>query len=107
MTPFEEELKKALARREPPAGFTARVLAGASQYDRERAAATGGFLQKLRSWRLIPVLAALLMMTGGIAYQEHAHEARGQAAKQQLLLAMHIAGSKLHDAQLAVREVEQ
>ncbi len=107
MTPLEEELKKALSRREPSAGFAARVLARTDQQDSEKAARTGSLLRKLRSWRLVPVLAALLFMTGGIAYQQHEREVRGEAAKQQLLVAMRIAGSKLHDAQLAVREVEQ
>ncbi len=107
MTPFEEEVKKALSRHEPPAGFADRVLARAREQDRKQAARTGGWLRRLRSWRLVPVLAALMVMTGGIVYQEHEREARGEAAKQQLLLAMRIAGSKLHDAQLVVREVEQ
>lgn len=107
MTPFEQDLKKALKRREPSDGFTARVLARANQQDRRKPAPNGGFLQRLRSWRLIPVLAGALVITGGIAYQQHEHEARGEAAKKQLILAMRIAGSKLHDAQLRIEGVEQ
>ena len=107
MTPFEEELKKSLARHEPSTGFAERVVARAKQQEREKAARAGNWLRKLRSWRLMPVLAALLVMTGGVVYQEHEREARGEAAKRQLLVAMRIAGSKLHDAQLVVREVEQ
>jgi hypothetical protein len=104
MTPFEELLKKALERREPSEGFTARVLAHAN---RQRQTDRSTFLQRLRSWRLIPVLAGALVITGGIAIQRHEREARGEAAKRQLMLAMRIAGSKLHDAQMAVRGVEQ
>lgn len=107
MTPFEQDLKKALKRREPSDGFTARVLARASQQDRPKPTPGGGFLQRLRSWRLIPVLAGALVITGGIAYQQHEREARGEAAKKQLILAMRIAGSKLHDAQLRIEGVEQ
>jgi hypothetical protein len=107
MTPFEEQLKKALERREPSDGFTARVLASADGQDRSELALGSRFLQRLRSWRLIPVLAGGLVITGGIAIQQHEREARGEAAKRQLMLAMRIAGSKLHDAQMAVRGVEQ
>lgn len=106
MTPFEEELKRALARREPSEGFADRVLArvnaGRAQYT-----ARGGLLQRLRSWRLVPVFAGALMITGGVAYQQHEHETRGEAAKKQLLLAMRIAGSKLQYAQSRVEGVEQ
>lgn len=107
MTPFERQLKNALVRREPSDGFTARVLARAHQQDKIDASPRSGFLQRVRSWRLIPVLAGALIITGGIAIQHYEREARGEAAKRQLMLAMHIAGSKLHDAQMAVREVEQ
>lgn len=107
MTPFEEELKKALVRREPPDGFTARVLARVNEQNRAKLAVSGSFLQRLRSWRLIPVLAAALVITGGIAYQQHERETRGEAAKKQLILAMRIAGSKLQYAQSRVEGVEQ
>jgi hypothetical protein len=107
MTPFEEDLKKALGRREPSDEFTARVLARANQENRAKGTIQSSFLQRLRSWRLIPVMAGALVITGGIAYQQREREARGEAAKQQLMLAMHIAGSKLHGTQLLIQEVEQ
>jgi hypothetical protein len=107
MTPFEEELKRALKRLEPSDGFTARVLAHVDEENRAKLGARSGFLQTLRSWRLIPVLAGALVITGGIAYQQHEREARGEAAKKQLILAMRIAGSKLQYAQLRVEGVEQ
>jgi hypothetical protein len=107
MTPFEKQLKNALVRREPADGFTARVLARAHQQERIDASPRSGFLQRVRAWRLVPVLAGALIITGGIAIQRYEREARGEVAKRQLMLAMRIAGSKLHDAQLVVREVEQ
>ena len=106
MTPFEEELKKALARREPSEGFAGRVLARVNA-DRAKSPAHSSLLQRFRSWRLIPVLAGALVITGGIAYQQHEHETRGEAAKKQLLLAVRIAGSKLQYAQSRVEGVEQ
>lgn len=107
MTPFEQELKKALGRREPPDGFTARVMARVNEENHAERIGVSSFLQRLRSWRLIPVLAAALVITGGIAYQQREREARGEAVKKQLMLAMRIAGSKLQYAQLRVEGVEQ
>ncbi len=110
MTPFEEELRKALIRRDAPEGFTARVLAATREQEskRESSAVVSSLLQWFRSVRLVPAVATLAVITaGGLAYRQHEREARGEAAKQQLLLAMQIAGSKLHGAQLIIKEVEQ
>lgn len=109
MTPFEQELKQALQRQEPAAGFTARVLA---RCPAEKAKANSGFWRNvwsLPSWRLgvAAAVAGLLVLGGGSAYQRHEHEVKGLAAKRQLLLAMHIAGTKLQEVQQRVKESEQ
>jgi len=104
MTPFEEELKRALKRQEPAADFTARVLARCAQED---AKARSGFWQAFwtaPAWRLSAVAAALLLVAGGTAYQQHEREVRGMAAKRQLILAMRIAGTKLQEVQQRVQE---
>ncbi len=99
MTPFEEDLKRALQKQEPSADFTARVQARCAE---QTPKAHGGF------WRLsLAAAAALLMAAGGTVYQRHAHEAKGLAAKRQLLLAMRIAGAKLQEVQQRVKESEQ
>ena len=41
-----------------------------------------------------------------MAYQQHEHQVQGKAAKQKLLLALQIAGSKLQAAQQQVNEIE-
>jgi hypothetical protein len=105
MTPFEEELKKALSRREPAGDFTARVLAklNASQAAHERMP----FLKwPAISWRFVPLLALLVALVSGLAYRQHARTVKGERAKQQLMVAMHIAGSQLRQAQLRVKQVE-
>lgn len=97
MMPFEEELRKAMVRREPAPDFTARVLAQCRPKPSKWAAI----------WqRLLPVAAAFLLIAGGTVYQQHQREMRGVAAKRQLLLAMHIAGWKLHDARQHVMELD-
>jgi hypothetical protein len=111
MTSFEEELKRAMARREPSPGFTERVLAEAAMRQRKSGLASGladvgRWLRGALTWRLAPVLAALLLFIGGGIYREHQREVRGLAAKRQLLTAMRIAGSKLRTAGQRVMEVE-
>lgn len=103
MTPFEEELKKAMQRQDPSADFTARVLARVAQTE---AKGKFGFWPM---WRLglTTALAALLIMGGGTAYQQHERALKGMEAKRQLLLAMRIAGDKLQQAQERVKESEQ
>jgi hypothetical protein len=99
MTPFEEELKKALARQEPSGDFTDRVLARVS-VQRKPAAA--------RYWQWAAVAAATLIIAGsaGVEHQHSQQAARGEAAKQQLMTALRITGSKLHLAQTRIQDSE-
>lgn len=106
MTPFEEELKRALQRQEPSADFTARVL------DRCAAAKQrSGFWQRVwavPAWRLGMATCAVALVTlgGGTIYEQHERQVKGMAAKRQLLLAMHIAGTKLQQVEQRVNESE-
>lgn len=106
MEHFERELRKAMARREPSRDFTERVLAAAKaseQTVRPRFA----WFSSVWAWRLVPVFAMLAVVLGMAAYQRHERVMRGEQAKQQVMLAVHIAGSKLSDMQTRIREVEQ
>jgi hypothetical protein len=109
MTPFEEELKQALRREEPGTDFTARVLARCAGADAKTRAGFWRNVWSVPTWRLGVATAAvaLLMLVGGTAYQQHEHEVKGLAAKRQLLLAMHIAGTKLQEVQQRVKESKQ
>jgi hypothetical protein len=104
MTPFEEELKRALARREPSADFTQRVLTKVAAAPEK--AGTWQWFDAVRAWRLAAVAAAVLAVAGGTVYEQHERELRGEEAKRKLLVAMRIAGSKLQEAQERVKEVE-
>jgi hypothetical protein len=102
MTPFEQQLQEALARKEPSQDFAKRVLEKTNERQ-------PGVLESVRAWwferawvwRLAPVMAALLLVSGGAVYREH-ERTRGELAKDQLLIAMRIAGSKLHETQQQV-----
>jgi hypothetical protein len=92
MDSFEEQLKQALARKEPPAGFAARVSAAAS-----------------RRWTVrefYPGMAAalvLVMLGSGLAWRQH----EGELAKERVMTAMRITAVKLNRIQAHVREVRQ
>ena len=84
---LEQELARALARQEPAAGFDGRVRARLRQRPR---------------W--LAIAATILVMTGGgEAWRQH----RGQLAKEQVMTAMRIAGSKLNRVQMQLKGTEQ
>ena len=84
---LEQELAQALARKEPDAGFDARV--------RER-------IHRRPRW--LAIAATLLVMVGGgEAWRQH----QGQVAKEQVMMAMRIAGGKLSRVQTHLKVTEQ
>jgi hypothetical protein len=113
MSRFDDELKSALRRQDPPQGFADRVLArAAEQGTREVKPARREWLkifaQPLRwpvlRWAAVAAVSAALVL-GGVHYRNVQRErARGEAAKERLLLALRIAGNKL---QLARTRVDQ
>lgn len=107
MTRFEEQLKEALARQDPPEDFNARVLAAVEE---ERVRSSTGvwrwWARWAHSWQVAPALAALLVLSLGAIYHEHERTARGEAAKEKLLIAMRVAGAKLHEARDRVSRVQ-
>jgi hypothetical protein len=100
MTPLEEELKQAMRRQEPPADFTARVLARCAVDDARRRSVRP-------QWWLSMAAAVLFTVAGGTMWQQHEREVKGMAAKRQLILAMRIAGTRLQAVQQRVRESEE
>jgi hypothetical protein len=105
MDRFEDQLRKALRREEPDGDFSARVLA--------RVAEKGGDVPRwrLRLPRLQWVLAmAMFAAVLGLALYRHEQQRReteGKAARQQVLVALRIAGTKIRLAQAKVQEMSQ
>lgn len=100
MSNLEDELKIALRREEPPADFTERVLARLSQPPAqptwwERLAV---LLQPPRLQWVAVALIVSVVIPAGVQYR------RGERAKEQLLFAVRVAGSRLHQAQRKVLE---
>ena len=82
-----QELTEALARKEPSAGFDRRVRAR---------------LHRRPQWLAIAA-TILVMIGGGEAWRQH----QGQLAKEQVMTALRIAGSKLNRVQVQVKGTEQ
>jgi hypothetical protein len=83
MSRLDDELRFALRRVEPSPDFAGRVLAGAKPPRTQR------------SWWPVAIAAAL-MMAAGLDY-EHERRLRveGELAKERVMLALQITGSKL------------
>lgn len=105
---IEEELRSALRREQAPLGFAERVLARVQAED----ASPVGFWQSLFGYMRLPrfkvaMATALFLLVLGGTWQYHRYEQKreaGEAAREQLLLALQITGNKLQHAQQQVKE---
>ena len=107
MSRLDDGLREALRRVDPGPDFTRAVL--------ERAAAARpkeswwqrlafGMRPPLVRWAAAGLVACALLATGVEYQHERQQRAEGEAAKQQLVLALRIAGAKLHGVQEKVLE---
>lgn len=94
---LENDLKRALRRERPPAGFAGRVMqridAGARPHRRPV------------WWRAAAASVTLGLLLGGYATHKAAEHRRGEQAKEQVLEAMRIASEKMQYAKQEVREI--
>lgn len=109
MNQLEDELKAALRRREAPPNLTEQVLARIAEQNsrpqRARAPWWSAFSQPLLRWAVIAATTTAVVIAG-IHYENVQRDhSRGEAAKQQLMLALRIAGSKLQLAKTRVNEI--
>jgi hypothetical protein len=108
MNDLEKLLRNALRRSDPPVGFAERVMAQIPReidHETERRPAPWNWL-KLR-WAAIPAMVALLVFGFWYrGYEQRQQEKEALAAKQQVMLALRITGSKLRMAKAKVKAVE-
>ncbi len=125
MSRIDDELKLALRREEPSRGFTDRVmerintlpLAAGPEKSREKIFWWRRLLEFFQPLQIKWAMAVALVLTMAFAavgvyrYREHerrmAEIAEGEKAKEQIVLAMKIASSKLNLAQKKVQESGQ
>lgn len=93
MSDFEQELRSALRREEPPSGFATRLMARVG----------AGSAPSRRGWLAAAIAACLLLTMGGFEYRQY----QGRKAKQELLLALNIAGSKLNVVQKKISDLSR
>lgn len=111
---LEEGLKGALRRQPAPDGFADRVLARLSEQNlsqkslRQKPASHESWLkfftQPLVRWAALAAIATAMIL-GVHLYNLRRERAQGEAAKQRLMLALRIAGSKLQLAKTRVNEI--
>jgi hypothetical protein len=102
---LEQELKKALRRVEPPAGFAEGVLARVAKEEGREAQPLPRyewFGIGLR-WAVTCALCLVLAISGIVYHRER--QKQGEEAKEQLMLALRITSSKLQIAAEGVRRM--
>lgn len=120
---LEKALRETLQREEPAADFTELLLARIAAEERAPVALQSEEVRETRwrqflklfqmptlRWAAAGALACLLMFSvvGVQRYREQQREiAEGERAKEQVMLALQIASSKLNTAQRKVRETSE
>lgn len=91
MSDLDDELRNALRREEPPPGFAERVMARVQSAP-----------PPARRWWMLPqlrwaaVAAAVIVLAGGVGMERQRRlRAEGELARDQVMLALRITGSKL------------
>ncbi len=107
---LDDALRDAFRREDAPEGFATNVLARAAEAAAAREVQKEPWLrilaQPLLRWAAVAAVSICLIL-GGLHYRNLQREraAQGEAAKQQLMLALRIAGSKLQLAKSKVNEI--
>lgn len=109
MSYLEEDLKKALRRVEPPAGFAERVLARANAPAPPEPSwwesLTVLFRPPCVQWVALSLIISVMIPAAGVYRRDRQERAEGEKAKQQLMFAVKVAGNKLHRVQQRVLEM--
>ena len=111
MEALERNLRRLLARRPSPPGFTARVMAGLES-ETPPAKLVGWAMAGRWRWPMVGALAASLAL--GVYFQRRVEISSGEAnqaaaaeqAAEQLLISLQIAGTKINKAREAVLRPE-
>ena len=102
MSQFERDLRESMRRSEFPVDFAEKVLA---QTSRSR-------VPRVLSWQWLAVAASVALMIGGmiagkLLIQEQRRKAEGEQAKEQLMVAFRITGSKVRDIQARLDSMQK
>jgi hypothetical protein len=100
---LEQELRHALARKEPSPGFDATVLTMIASGRAKQVPSPASKSTRI----LLPVAAALMLAFGGTYYlwEQHQRQVQTDRAAQELALALQITSAKLSAVQVKVQEI--
>ena len=98
---LEKNLKSALSRKTPPPDFAGRVMSAVS---RERQGRAGSPVFR-RWWRAAAAAVMLTAIVGGWTAHQVAERRAGERARDEVMVALHIAGAKVHYAQKQVQDI--
>ena len=101
MQPLEDNLKRALARQSAPDGFAERVMQRIDDAGR----IAGATQKRQATWRAIAAGIVLTAVAGGWAAQKAIERREGERAREEVLIALHIASAKVRTAQQHVHEI--
>ena len=101
MDPLEEQLKNALRREQPRTGLALRVRARIA-VQKKRAARAGWSWLPSFEW-VLGILVCVGIVAGASYRHERIERSRGEAAKQQVYVALRLAGAKMQLAESKVR----
>ena len=93
---IEKQLKSALKREQPPADFAKRVMAATRR---------PGNPATRRHWRAAAAVLTLSVLVGAWSARQIAERREGERARDEVMLALHIAGEKVRYAQAQVHEI--
>jgi hypothetical protein len=111
MKDLENELRKALERREPPDGFAERILAQLEPTPNPKRGWREALISLVRlpelRWAAVGAVACLMLTLGALNYRRVQQErAEGEAAKAQVMQALRIASKKLNVTWRKVQEAD-
>jgi hypothetical protein len=111
MTQMDDELRRALRRVNPPAGFADRVVRAAETQPGSPKPAppsqpsAASARHAIARWAIAATLVAAI--GGGVWYRaEERRNEQGEEAKRQVLLSLSIAGGKLRSIEMKVNHEE-
>jgi hypothetical protein len=96
---FEDDLRAALRREQPPADFAARVLAKAAQTERVVAFPVW---RRPATWAMAAGLAVAALVPPAVLEYRHREEQRALEAKKEFLFALQITRTKLQQTRARV-----
>jgi hypothetical protein len=102
---IEEQLRSALKREQPPAGFTQRVIDATRRGHAPRLSRQAWAPVVHSHWRAAAAVLMLTVLAGAWSARQIAERREGERARDEVVFALHIAGAKVRYAQTQVHEI--